>query len=176
MKNVVISTYTFAFDAYIIKGRLESEGIPAYVHDDQYITIDWMMSQAIGGVKVSVPESYQSQAAVVLQSTQDDHYALDPPSNDELSAELLEDYIPEQPLHCPACQSDKISKLEWSRRLSILALFALHSPLTFSQRHYSCDNCNKVFAPDPGIFSRFTLTVLTVASVLLLLLIMFSQQ
>ena len=54
--SAVVSVHTVAMDAYIIKGRLEAEGIPAFLSDDQYITMDWSLSLALGGVKVMVPE------------------------------------------------------------------------------------------------------------------------
>lgn len=56
--NSIVSVHTIAMDAHIIKRRLEAEGIPAYLTDDQYITMDWMFSQALGGVKVRAPNAY----------------------------------------------------------------------------------------------------------------------
>lgn len=57
-----VASFIEAYQAHILRGRLNSEGIPALVVDDQTATINWMYSQAIGGVKVTVPDEYYEQA------------------------------------------------------------------------------------------------------------------
>jgi hypothetical protein len=48
-------------DAYLLRARLEGSGITAYVRDENLITLDWLYSNAVGGVKVDVMgEDYES--------------------------------------------------------------------------------------------------------------------
>ena len=52
--------------AHAIRVRLESEGIPVFLFDEFTITMDWLLSNAIGGVKVQVPEPYLERAREIL--------------------------------------------------------------------------------------------------------------
>jgi hypothetical protein len=53
-------------EAHAIRVRLESEGIPVFLFDEFTITMDWLLSNAIGGVKVQVPEPYLQRARDIL--------------------------------------------------------------------------------------------------------------
>ena len=47
--------------AYLLRARLEGSGITAYVRDENLITLDWLYSNAVGGVKVDgMDEDYES--------------------------------------------------------------------------------------------------------------------
>ena len=53
-------------EAHAIRMRLENEGIPVFLFDEFTITMDWLLSNAIGGVKVQVPEPYLERARGIL--------------------------------------------------------------------------------------------------------------
>ncbi|MCS7046586.1 MAG: DUF2007 domain-containing protein [Gemmataceae bacterium] len=55
-----------AAQAHAIRVRLESEGIPVFLFDEYTIAMDWLLSNAIGGVKVQVPEPYLDRARSLL--------------------------------------------------------------------------------------------------------------
>lgn len=172
--NVVVSAHTIALDAHIIKGRLEAEGIPALVQDDQYITMDWMLSAALGGVKVSVPEPYQEAAIAILQSTESNTFERSLTNNEALLSQPEAEFLPEIPMQCPVCEGFSISRIEWLRQLSLIILFMFHSPLAFSQRHYSCDHCDHVFNPDKNS-SSFMFAFAAVLSILVTMLVVFAS-
>lgn len=169
--NVVVSAHSIAMDAHIIKGRLEAEGIPAYLQDDQYITMDWLLSNALGGVKVCVPSEYEEAALQVLQDTEDNDYQLSQ-LDDSFTPEQAESYLPEEPLLCPACHSDNISRLGWSRKISLVMLIFTHFPLPFTKRHYECNDCGKVFKPESSKYSTLSKVVITVLCILLAIIMM----
>ena len=50
-----IAGFVDALSARIASGRLESEGIPVTVLNEQFLTANWLMSSAVGGVQVLVP-------------------------------------------------------------------------------------------------------------------------
>lgn len=68
MSFVTLATYTSPFEAEIIKGRLEGEGLTVRVADAETVTADWTMSQAIGGVKVRVLEAEAARAREILST------------------------------------------------------------------------------------------------------------
>lgn len=50
----------------MLRAFLESEGIAASVRDANTVTADWMLSNAIGGVKVDVPDADVSRARELI--------------------------------------------------------------------------------------------------------------
>ncbi|MEL7361835.1 MAG: DUF2007 domain-containing protein, partial [Bacteroidota bacterium] len=54
MNLVTLASFTSPFEAAVVQGRLQSEGIPALVHDADTVTVYWAYSNAIGGVKIRV--------------------------------------------------------------------------------------------------------------------------
>ena len=63
---VTVGSYIDPIQAHIASGRLESEGIPVVVADEHYIWANWMLSNALGGVKVQVPSSYAEKSRQIL--------------------------------------------------------------------------------------------------------------
>lgn len=174
MKNVVVSAHVTAIDAHIVRGLLEAQGIPAYVQDDQYITMNWMMSHALGGVKVTVPASFKAQALEVLKNAEADQYHLNQLDESTLTSKQAETYIPEEPIVCPKCHSNHVTPLDLSRKFSLVIMLLIHAPLAFSKHYYSCDDCDHVFTPDYSRCSHFSRITLTLVSVLLAMLMVFA--
>ena len=50
----------------MLRAHLEGSGISAYVRDENTVSMDWMLSNAIGGVKVEVHETDYKAAAGLL--------------------------------------------------------------------------------------------------------------
>jgi hypothetical protein len=51
-----VATFTKAEDAHLLRMRLEAYGIEAFLWDENMIQMDWLYSNAIGGVKVQVAD------------------------------------------------------------------------------------------------------------------------
>lgn len=121
--------------------RLEAAGIPAYVHDEHMVQLDWFMSNAIGGVRVQIADEDVELAREVL------------------AADAARETPPESTVHCSACGSDKVRMEEWPRRLAFVTLLAMAIGLwpialvslillTFNlpiQRHrWRCGSCDRL--------------------------------
>lgn len=63
---VTIASYSMPYEAHIAKSRLDSEGIPAFMADEHTINMQWLYSNALGGVKLQVPEPYAEAAIEIL--------------------------------------------------------------------------------------------------------------
>jgi len=126
-----ISTYTTAIEAYIAKGRLEAEGIPAYIADEHYISAQWTVSQAIGGVRLQVPTSLAPQAIIVITKIKRGSYEL------PLSKKLIES----EAVYCPKCNSNDTYSVDWIWKLSFVFMFMSIFPLPFSRHRFKCNNC-----------------------------------
>jgi hypothetical protein len=125
-----VASYREPYQAYIAKGRLEAEDIPACVLDEHLIQIDWMYSQAIGGVKVQVSGKDFDRARTILKA----EYAKELSSVEEAQLEPAPGDL------CPRCRSDSISPPRytlWSLVPSLVFLL----PIFFRRKKWVCKNC-----------------------------------
>ena len=72
----VIAQFLVPIDAHLAQGCLVAAGIPAVVADANHVQADLLISPAMGGVRVLVPESYMQQAAEVLEALARGDFAL----------------------------------------------------------------------------------------------------
>lgn len=82
---VTIATFEAAPRAHVARAVLEDSGIQVFVADEEIVSMDWMLSNAVGGVKLKVRESDAERALAVL----DARLGTDEPlvSDEELAAE-----------------------------------------------------------------------------------------
>ncbi len=66
MRLVTVAARTTAAEAHIVRAKLESEGIHAFIADEMLSTFRWDLSNAIGGVKVQVAEEDYDRALEIL--------------------------------------------------------------------------------------------------------------
>lgn len=66
MSWVTLGRYSLPFDAHLDRSRLESEGIDAFVADEHTVNMQWMLSNAIGGVRLQVQEDDLYRARRIL--------------------------------------------------------------------------------------------------------------
>lgn len=64
---VTIYTFTYPHEAYVIRGKLESEGINCMLKDELTIQIDNFYSNALNGVKLQVPEEHAEAAKMIMK-------------------------------------------------------------------------------------------------------------
>jgi Putative prokaryotic signal transducing protein len=51
-----IATFSKPEDAHLLRMRLESAGIHAFIQDENMIQWDWLLSNAIGGARVQIAD------------------------------------------------------------------------------------------------------------------------
>ena len=129
-KLVTIDSFTDQLQAHLLKGRLEAEGIPAVVSQEHHISVNWLVSQALGGVKVQVPEPFVPAAKEVLVALKAGEYALSP-----------EEYGGEK---CPKCSSHDVDQYKKRWNISFLSFFFLQIPLPFSSKNMRCLACGHI--------------------------------
>ena len=117
-----------SFDNYIYANilllRLKSDGIDCYIKDENTITIDPLLSPAIGGMKLMVNESDMARATTLLE---------------ELELEYL------KTLACPNCGATSIQRITRKRNPSNLFSNFLSRLINGSPELkiivYRCVNC-----------------------------------
>lgn len=63
---VVIATFDHPLQGHLHRARLEAEGIPAFLFNEQMVINNWLMTKALGGVRLAVPESAEETALAIL--------------------------------------------------------------------------------------------------------------
>lgn len=131
----IIARFTYSAEAQIIKGRLEADGIEAFLKDEYTIDTDPLISNAIGGVKLAVWAEDEDRAREILESVEE--YSVDEKG---------------EALHCPECNSTEVRY--YTTINSVKAFFAflitlIVSVLPFYTRYvYRCENCSNQFNLD----------------------------
>lgn len=72
---VTIKTYDFITDAHIDRGRLEAEGIDAFLADENLVQTDWLYAITVGGIKLQVDEVQVARALEILAHDYSDRLA-----------------------------------------------------------------------------------------------------
>ena len=65
---VHVASYLNSAEAELVRARLAMDGIPAWLENAALVTWCWPYSNAVGGVKLMVPEPHLRQASEVLSS------------------------------------------------------------------------------------------------------------
>ena len=90
MQFVPIYSYDNYVSAHIAMGRLEEDNIKCWLKDEYTVTIDPILTNAIGGIKLMVASLQAERAISILRKLENEHKALHPcPKCDSLNIELV---------------------------------------------------------------------------------------
>jgi hypothetical protein len=65
-RPVVLRSYRDVTEAMVDRSKLESAGIKCILYDDNLFRLDWFVSNAVGGVKLVVPQNEAAEALKLL--------------------------------------------------------------------------------------------------------------
>lgn len=123
---ITIARFSMPLEAQIARSSLEAAGIPAFVADEHTINLNWMYSDAMGGVRLQVPEAYALEAVQLLST---DHSA---------SLEAEQPSLPEQ---CQKCGSEQLQAIHPGRRMAFLVWLLVNIPLWPIRARQQCLAC-----------------------------------
>lgn len=142
-----VATYLNPWDAHVMRGLLESEGIAASLAGEHHVWANWQWSLALGGVRLQVPAKDADTATEILSRYANGEF--EAALQDELkanstdSADLAETQAA-RPLTCPHCGSSHIepagSVTSMAAALSILFFLGVIVP---QHRDKKCGSCGK---------------------------------
>lgn len=119
-----VGAFEYVADVQIIKGKLEFEGIPVFLKDENTLNSDPLISNAIGGVKLQVYTKDKERAIAIYNEIR--AYALDNRG---------------EPIICPNCKAQK-SEAYYERKTIFHKLFPF-----FERRKFKCLNCGIITKP-----------------------------
>lgn len=102
---VTIATFQFLTEAEVSKLALEAEGIKVFLADVETVSMDWMIGNAIGYIKLQVPGSQVEAAVALLEQVRAEHQRHEGDDEDAESEKCLSCGVPLPPdaTLCPAC-------------------------------------------------------------------------
>ncbi|VTU01766.1 Phosphoenolpyruvate synthase OS=Vibrio sp. B183 GN=IX95_08425 PE=4 SV=1: DUF2007 [Gemmataceae bacterium] len=135
-KLVTIATFDQAAQARLAKNALDAAGVQATVTDESLVAMDWLLSNAIGGIKVQVWDEDAERAVAVLNETLGDPETGTEVSPEELAAQAeaaepddAEGPPEPEPAAAPEDQYAPVSERdEYARRLVFTSWLGLMFP------------------------------------------------
>lgn len=123
---LTVAHFDFPYQAQIARSQLEAEGIDAWVADEFTIGMQWLYSNALGGVRLQVDAQQLQRAQDIL--------ALD-------RSQDVEEQEGSEPLICPCCGSSNTRYQPVGRRLAFLVFLGLDFPLFPVRNAVHCSDC-----------------------------------
>lgn len=134
---VVLRQFRDLPEALLAKGALESAGVQCFLADDITIRMDWLWSNALGGIKLCV-RSEDADAATRL---------LDQGIPEGFEVTGAGEY--KQP-HCPKCESMDISFEDLNKPVAYTGIF-LGIPIPVARHRWKCNSCGNVWQESDGV-------------------------
>lgn len=128
MDFVILHTYASYVDAHIAKGVLEEEGISSWLKDENTVTIDPILTNAVGGIKLMVPQADAQKAWELLENLRKEQKAL---------------------IACPKCGSHNTELVSTPRKamnwISAITTFFLGDYAIATDKVNHCFDCGHEF-------------------------------
>jgi hypothetical protein len=129
MKFVPIWSYDNYIPAHVAMGRLQEEGIECWLKDENTVTIDPLLGNAIGGIKLMVAEQDARNAWQLLKTLERQHKSTTP---------------------CPQCGSNNIEFVSSPRKPGtwfsfLLSVLTTTYPMPATDQLYHCFDCSHEF-------------------------------
>ncbi len=132
---VTVATFSFPHEAHFAKMRLDAEGIPAFIADEHTINMQWLYSNAMGGVRLQVPAQFADDALRLLDEPDD----FDPAEFEEAAEQAPE--VEPEPERCSRCGGTLGEPQPTGRRSAFLTWLLIGLPLWPLRKHRSCSAC-----------------------------------
>ena len=134
--QIQIASYSFPHEAHIAKASLEAAGIPASIADEFTINMDWLYSNALGGVRLFVPKEYEKDALALIE--QDFSHIVDE-EFDEINEQSLEEIR-----LCSACGGSELESYTIGKKPAFIVFLLLGFPLFFYKHGTKCLSCGDI--------------------------------
>jgi hypothetical protein len=136
---VTIEHFFDPWEAHILRARLEADGIPAIVVNDQHIMACWPLSMALGGAALQVQEENVPKAREIVAAYQ--------------SGALQEDLVAEHPEAadtCPLCGSPDMERSVplFQSALAVATFMLASAPFPTNASQRKCRACGHAWRSD----------------------------
>jgi hypothetical protein len=131
---VIVGRYRDLPSATVAKSVLDSAGIESFLADDNFVRLDWLMSNALGGIKLLVRGEDAGGAKKLLEAQVPERF----------DVEGVGQY--ENP-KCPNCGSLDVTFDELDRKIAYPSLL-LRIPIPAVRHGWNCHACGHTWDPE----------------------------
>ena len=128
MSFVILNAYSNYVDAHIARGVLEEEGINCWLKDEHTVTIDPILTNAVGGIKIMVYKDQAERAWGLLAALKKEQ---------------------QEKIFCPKCNSHNIELVSTPRKamnwISAITTFFLGDYAITTDKVNHCFDCKHEF-------------------------------
>lgn len=132
---VMIRRYQNLLEAWLSKSILDSSGIESFLVDENLVSIQWMYSNAVGGIKLLVRGEDAETARKLLEQDTPEKFQVDG----------IGEY--QQP-RCPRCQSLDVALNELNKRIAYSGMLFAGVPVPIRNEHWKCHSCGNEWEGD----------------------------
>lgn len=129
-----VKTFDKSHEAYLTKTKLESEGIMAVIEDEHMVTLDPLLSNMLGGIKLKVPREQLFKARTIIGVIENKPFT---DANNEV-------------ITCTNCGSSALEKEAKGLKtfkdylsFALAALFFVY-PIKKQRYHFRCKECHAI--------------------------------
>jgi Zn finger protein HypA/HybF involved in hydrogenase expression len=128
MEFIVLNSYPNYIEAHIAKGVLEEQDIRCWLKDENTVTIDPILTNAVGGIKIMVAKVQAERARDILQQLRDEQ---------------------KKAVACPVCGSHNVELVSTPRKpvnwISAISTFFLGDYAMTLEKVNHCFDCKHEF-------------------------------
>jgi hypothetical protein len=128
---VTVRAFTAVIDAQVACAVLQSAGLDASLRDEHVVSMQWLFSNAVGGVKLQVPADQVDIARAMLDA---------PASIDHTSGGTAAHDA------CPHCGGSRAESVLWGRQPAVVTWLLMGVPLFPIRRLRRCASCGTALA------------------------------
>ena len=124
---ITVASYSRPVEAHLARTRLEADGITCVVSDEYLVRVDWLLSNAVGGVKLMVPSWEADRAKEILRPRP--------------RLVVVAGAGSEEEMICPRCHCDDVYFTRFSRRMEAMSVLLLGFIVPWRKRRWACKEC-----------------------------------
>lgn len=142
-KLITIVNFSHPTEADPVVAWLESEGISCFLTNEHTVTMNWLYSNAIGGIGIRVKAADVERANEILQAVLNPDTIEGQSTSTDSEANQGKENDSEK--CCPQCGSENVYYEKFSRRLVFASWVLLSIPLPFLRKKWRCRACEHLF-------------------------------
>ena len=127
---IVVAAFTSVHEAQLARTALQAAGIQTALQNEHIVSMNWMYSNLVGGVKLIVERERADEARAVLATAA----TVEEDANTDLPAESAEDT-------CDRCGSRDFDSVPRGKGFSIFTWLTIGVPLGPAARRRFCRRC-----------------------------------
>lgn len=128
---VLLDSFTNVVEANLAKGTIESEGIEAYLLGDDMVAANWLLMNAIGGLRLMVRSDDEKRAREILQEYRA-----------AKEASILDDT---NALTCPNCNSKNVKQHNPFWLPGLIFILVVRMPAFCNMQRMKCRECKFIW-------------------------------